>query len=279
MSLPLAYGIDETGEVPSGGPARFSLHLSNTSACPTTYLFGSPAYGFSVTRLDGTRVWHWDQEGPGTGAAATTFAPMEERTFEYSWDLRGDNGERLPDGAYYVQGYLIFGMRLGQPPEPHQASRRHLFFVGPRQPLTHWLSATLDLPKEAVAGGSIPMTVKITNTSNEPVELYHGFQPYDFAVKREDGSEVYRWSRWRVQPTMLQRTLLAPGQSLTYTETWDMRDQDCQPPKNIVGLPCSGEAAPSGRYRVEGSFTADMSNMFRGQATMVSTQDLLIKPA
>ncbi len=65
-------------------------------------------------------------------------------------------------------------------------------------------------------------------------------QSYDFVVVAGAGREVWRWSTGRMFAQMLTEVTLAPGESKTFSETWDQLCDD-------------GRPAPVGAYRLVGS--------------------------
>lgn len=91
-------------------------------------------------------------------------------------------------------------------------------------------------------GTPILMELIVSNEeSNEPVKLtFYSSQRYDFIIIKE-GEEIWRWSKDKLFAMMLEEIVLAPGESLHYTETWDQMDN-------------KGERVLSGRYEIVGVF-------------------------
>lgn len=112
------------------------------------------------------------------------------------------------------------------------------------------------------------------------VEIPIGRPAFDFVVPRVDGTEVWRWSRWKAFTLALGSITLQPGQTLEYSATWDQYDQDCKPPPGIAGQPCRGKPVLAGKYLVRGTFEAALSDDFaRYKETLqVGPQELVIEP-
>jgi hypothetical protein len=164
-----------------------------------------------------------------------------------------------------------------------ESSERILRGPGGRQVVLHlWL----EVPQKARPGESVPLVLKIQNRNNEPVELFHGFAPFDFLVQREDGTEVWSWLQVIGPiPAALRSTTLQPGQTLDYREApytssaWGQDDDDCTPGP-IGGQPCRGNPVPPGKYLVLGTFEAALSDDYArySQTLPVGPQELVIEP-
>ena len=90
---------------------------------------------------------------------------------------------------------------------------------------------TIKAPKTVAVGAAIPITMRIANTSTEPLELYlHGREPtYDFVVTSGDGDIVWRRLEGQVVQAILRIEVLAPGQALELRDRWDQRDNGGKP--------------------------------------------------
>lgn len=94
-------------------------------------------------------------------------------------------------------------------------------------------------------GEPVRFTLAVTNTGPTPAILtLPSGQRYDFLVHSSDGAEVWRWSRGKAFPLLYGQMVLAPGETLTYSETWDQRDTE-------------GRQVAAGTYTVTGIFTSD----------------------
>ncbi len=102
-------------------------------------------------------------------------------------------------------------------------------------------------------GERISMTLSLTNCGDKPVRLsYPDSQRYDFIVQEAVGEdvkeEVWRWSADKLFAQVLGEDTIRPGETVSYIEIWDQRDQEGQPvaPEryHILGLSvgCRDEA-------------------------------------
>ncbi len=73
----------------------------------------------------------------------------------------------------------------------------------------------------AVEPAGVTCRLTITNTGAAPAELrFSSGQQYDFAVRRADGTAVWRWSAGMGFIAALTSRTLAAGESVAYTATW-----------------------------------------------------------
>lgn len=83
------------------------------------------------------------------------------------------------------------------------------------------------------------MTFTVANRSNKPFQdSFRSAQAYDFIV-RKGGKEIWRWSYDRMFAQVLLDVKIDPGKTLSYSETWDQRDN-------------AGNFVSAGRYEVVG---------------------------
>ncbi len=95
-------------------------------------------------------------------------------------------------------------------------------------------------------GEPLEMTLSITNISDEPIKRGYGSSMlFDFTVDDADGNEVWRWARYLVFLHVLGSQTWAPGESVTYTVTWDQLD-------DTGGFLSDGEQVPAGIYTLRG---------------------------
>lgn len=89
-------------------------------------------------------------------------------------------------------------------------------------------------------GEAISMSLSLTNCSQDPKSLFYpDSQRYEFIVEDEDDNELWRWSQDQIFTQALGEETIEPGETVTYTEAWDQRDQD-------------GESLPPGLYQIFG---------------------------
>ncbi|HET8622900.1 MAG TPA: BsuPI-related putative proteinase inhibitor [Gemmatimonadales bacterium] len=104
----------------------------------------------------------------------------------------------------------------------------------------------LAVPREARAGMPVPMTLRVTNTSDRPLELYLRGRPiaFDLAVRQSDGPLVWRKLAGAMIAMVLQLKTLAPGETLELKDVWRQQTTD-------------GSQAKPGDYTVTGSLLTD----------------------
>jgi hypothetical protein len=105
------------------------------------------------------------------------------------------------------------------------------------------------------AGQRIVLTLTVTNSGDRPVRLtFPSAQIYDFAV-RQDGREVWQWSRDRMFTMMQTEVLLRPGKPKSYTESWNQIDTDGKPLQpgtyEVVGSLLDKQPATSRSMKIE----------------------------
>ena len=84
------------------------------------------------------------------------------------------------------------------------------------------------------------MTLLLKNCGDNPTHLFYpDSRRYEFVVEDEGDQEVWRWSLGQTFAQALGEETIEPGESVTYTEVWDQRDQ-------------AGQPVPPGRYQIFG---------------------------
>lgn len=77
---------------------------------------------------------------------------------------------------------------------------------------------------EYSVGKEVKMSVTVTNTGLNPVELiFTSAQRYDFIVLKDE-EEVWRWSSSKVFAMVLEPLLLKSGEKQIYTEIWKPKE-------------------------------------------------------
>ena len=89
----------------------------------------------------------------------------------------------------------------------------------------------LQVPGEVRAGAPVAMTLRVTNTSDRPLDLYLRGRPvaFDLIVRRADGSVAWRRLAGAMIAMVLQVRTLAPGETLKLSDEWDQRSSDEKP--------------------------------------------------
>lgn len=91
-------------------------------------------------------------------------------------------------------------------------------------------------------GQQVKIDLVITNTASEAQEYrFSSGKQFDMWITRDD-TEVWRWSRGHMFIQMFTHLSLQPGESKTFSGTWDQRDVD-------------GKQVPAGSYVVSGQLT------------------------
>lgn len=101
------------------------------------------------------------------------------------------------------------------------------------------------VPPNVTAGQPVPVTLRISNTSDRPITLYLQGRPIAFDLTVQHGSEVV-WRRLEgaTVSAILQVRTLAPGESLDLKETWKQENN-------------AGRRVDPGDYTVSGSVLTD----------------------
>lgn len=75
---------------------------------------------------------------------------------------------------------------------------------------------------------SVTFNLQVTNVTDAPIELlFPSGQSADFVVRR-DGVEIWRWSDGQMFTQAIRQTIVAPGESRSYTGEW-------RPPSGTAG--------------------------------------------
>jgi hypothetical protein len=108
------------------------------------------------------------------------------------------------------------------------------------EPAARAIVLELEVPPEVPRGATIPLTLRLRNASDQPVEVALGGRPaHDVVITQADGVAVWRWTHGQVVPQILALMALGPGQELEFTAEWTQHDN-------------AGTPVPAGDYRVRG---------------------------
>ena len=104
----------------------------------------------------------------------------------------------------------------------------------------------VELPSAAHAGEPVPIVLRLTNRSEQPLTLALQGRPlaFDVTVTGPDGAIVWRRLEGAVVQSILAVRTLAPAESLTFVAVWNGRRRD-------------GTPSPPGRYLVAGKLLTD----------------------
>ena len=108
------------------------------------------------------------------------------------------------------------------------------------------LRLELDFPEEVRAGQEVLITLRAENTAERTLDLYLTGEPpaFDLIVTDEEGEVIWRRLEGEVVTMVLRLEALGPGEALTFSHRWDLRDAD--------GVP-----VPPGAYTVRGKLLTE----------------------
>jgi len=93
------------------------------------------------------------------------------------------------------------------------------------------LRLDLDVPARVTAGDPVPMTLRVENVAERPVDLYLTGRTiaFDLIVEDEAGTVVWRRLHDQVVEQILRVEQLASGDTLVLEDTWNQRSNDGAP--------------------------------------------------
>jgi hypothetical protein len=199
-----------------GETALLTLSMTNTAPYPLEVSFGTTQYyDFTATDANGTTQWTWS-----TGrtfdpvAEVRTLAPGETWTVQESWAFVNDAGGGVLDGDFVVRG-IFLGDYLGRSGLKQGEQTINLFTPDPIQ-----VSFSTDKTTYSRLSPA-RLTLTLTNIASYPVTLYFPSEKrYDFSARDSLGRLVWTWSNGKTFPTVPSEVVLAPGASLSHTESW-----------------------------------------------------------
>jgi hypothetical protein len=131
------------------------------------------------------------------------------------------------------------------PPAPVERPSRDLTPAEVRRALDLELRVR---PATVPRGGTANFELTVRNTGEQIVTLpFNSAKQFDFEVSRA-GKLVARWSNGRVFAQSLSSATIGPGQSLSFTGRWDLR--------NLLG-----QRVPPGEYQVRGVLTTSVAGL------------------
>jgi len=104
----------------------------------------------------------------------------------------------------------------------------------------------VEVPPVAHAGEPVPVVLRLTNRTEQPLTLVLQGRPlaFDIIITGPDGAAVWRRLEGATVQSILAVRTLVPAESLTFEAVWDGRGRD-------------GSPAPLGRYLVAGRLLTD----------------------
>ncbi len=122
----------------------------------------------------------------------------------------------------------------------------------------------VELPPVAHVGEPVPVVLRLTNRTEQPLTLVLQGRPlaFDITIAGPDGATVWQRLEGATVQSILAVRTLAPAESLTFEAVWDGRDRN-------------GAPVPPGRYLVVGRLLTDTPE---GLATLPAPLELLANP-
>lgn len=220
-----------------GEQAILSLTMTNTAPYALEVNFATgQSYDFTATDSAGNVLWTWSAGKIFDGNPQTrTLAPGETWTVQESWSFVDDAGAGIPDGDFTVSGVLL-GDYLGRSGTKGGSQTINLLTPDP-------LQVTFSTDKSSyLRTQPAQLSLMVTNIATYEVTIhFQTGRTYDFSARNSNGQVVWTWSNGKSFPPGPTEVVLAPGQSLQYTQAWSY--------VNNSGLP-----VVDGTYTVSGTF-------------------------
>ena len=107
------------------------------------------------------------------------------------------------------------------------------------------LFASVQLDKDGYKQGEpVKITLRLINCADDKItRSFPDTQRYDFSVRKAGGEELWRWSEGEEFEADEAEETFESAQVVTFTETWDQKDND-------------GKQVKAGEYEVGGESTA-----------------------
>jgi len=99
---------------------------------------------------------------------------------------------------------------------------------GSEQETASWLGLVVSVSNLSPrVGQSTTLRLRATNRSHIPQSLtFTSSQRYDFIVRDVGGEVVWNWASGQQFSQALSREIMQPGETWTFTKTWDLRDNN-----------------------------------------------------
>jgi hypothetical protein len=117
-------------------------------------------------------------------------------------------------------------------------------------------------PEQARVGETVPITLSLRNVGTKPIELHLRGRTvaFDIVVTAPDGRVAWRRLEGASLPAILRLELLAPGQQLTFSDTWTQKSD-------------RGQQVAPGIYTVHGEFPTDAPEPLRTPSVKVAIRE------
>jgi len=215
-------GAAESARASQGNPVHLRLYLINRGRPRTLILSQRPAYDFVVTTSKGMEIWRWSYNKTIEDLPKEIWAGSLGIAFEANveWDQRDLDGNPVPVGTYWVQGMLYTQSGIFKSQKVELRIRR----ATP-------LRVELEIPSQVPVygrwrdyyywklGQPLPLTLKLRNVTDKPVELTLLKRPaYNFVVTTDYGrKEVWRFSADQAVFETSEEHRLAPLEEIQFT--------------------------------------------------------------
>lgn len=191
-----------------GQPIEMTFTETNTSNQPVRLAVGPVNSGFDVVQ-DGVRVWASNAGIQPQYLLLKTLQPGQSETLQATWD-------GVPNFSQGGELTGTFTVTNQQAPTGASAT----FTILPAAP-TGSVSATLSADKSAIRPGkTVALSMTLTNTGDAPVTIPNGVDSDFFSASRLGQAPVW-YRTGSGGPTT--SVVLAPGQSVTFTTSWNGR--------------------------------------------------------
>ena len=234
----------------SGQPVPIAVRVVNGTTLAGTLHFTSGCQAwYSVSTLDGTPIYDWQRHiGCPDALTQLPLSSGQSKVFRFSWNQVDDQGVPVPvpadlriDGRIPSQEYVT-------PSSTPIALRR------PDSPFS--VRVQTDKPTYLL-GEMVGIDVSATNDGPIPATLTFFGCPAHFTIESQEGFTTFYTDHPRC-PAVIREQTFQPGQTETFSFTWDMIDdhgkQALSPYTYIVrGIIDSAEPVPDGRaaFRIE----------------------------
>jgi len=235
---------------PSGQPVPIAVRVVNGTPADVTLHFTSGCQAwYSVFTQDGVPIYDWQDvlACPDT-LSQLDLASGQSRVYRFSWNQVDAQDAPVPAPADLRIDGRIPSQEYVTPSTTPIALRR------PDSPFS--VRVQTDKPTYLI-GEMVGIDVSVTNDGPIPATLTFFGCPAHFTIESPEGFTTFYTHRPTCPAVLRQQTFL-PGQTETYSFTWDMLDdrgkQALYPYTYILrGIIDSAEAVPDGRaaFRIE----------------------------
>ncbi|WNG35232.1 hypothetical protein F0U61_17365 [Archangium violaceum] len=217
--------------------AQLTLEVKNTSSFYVSVSFGSgQQYDFVARDASGATLWTWSNGKTFSPfGSSKALAPGETWSVQETWTFVDNTGSSLLDGTFSITGTYL-GNYLGRSGTKSGTQDVVLQTSDP-------LVATFSTDKASYSRfTSAPLHLTVTNVAAYPVAIsFQNGQQYEFSARNSSGQVVWTWSTGKSFDPAASELVLAPGESLTFNESWSFNNNN-------------GGGIADGYYTVSGTF-------------------------